>query len=181
MKYPAHIIGGITFGIVSHHMVIKHLPIMQYNSTPLLVFSFIAGSLFGSLLPDIDHRGSYLGRRLPFISWIANATMGHRGATHAPLVTIMITLILLFLSSKLLSGTYELCALLIVLGMAVGAISHLFLDSLTKSGIPLFYPFTSKHYRLARMKTGGIGETLTTLGMIIFVIWFFSKHYITNV
>ncbi len=37
----------------------------------------------GSLAPDIDHPHSWLGRRLPWLSWPLAALLGHRGLTHS--------------------------------------------------------------------------------------------------
>lgn len=37
---------------------------------------------------------------------------------------------------------------------SIGYLSHLLLDSLTKHGIPLFYPFSKKTYGLKLFKTG---------------------------
>lgn len=182
MKYPAHVVGGITFGIISQHYLVQHLPIMQNATLPTLMLSasFVAGSVLGSLMPDIDHRGSYLGRRLPLLSWLTNATVGHRGATHAPFIAVAFATVLAFLSARFLSGVYELYCLLFIAGCMIGAFSHIFLDALTKSGVPLLYPFSKKHYRIGNFKTGGIGETLLTLAMIIFVIWFVSKRMIVG-
>lgn len=180
MKYPCHVVGGITFGVVSQHFIVQQLPMMKDSTLPTLMLSavFVAGSVLGSLMPDIDHRGSYLGRRLPLLSLITNITVGHRGATHAPLITVIVATLLAFLSTHLLSGVQATYALLFIAGSMVGSFSHIFLDSLTKSGVPLLYPFSKKHYRIAKFKTGGIGETLLTLAMIIFVLWFATKQMI---
>lgn len=44
--------------------------------------SFIAGSAIGSLLPDIDHEGSLIGRKVKLVSKAVRKVAGHRGATH---------------------------------------------------------------------------------------------------
>ncbi|ADO59513.1 metal-dependent hydrolase [Paenibacillus polymyxa] len=172
MKYPAHVVGGLTFGIAAHQYILQHLPIMKSGEFSTLMFPalFISGSLFGSLLPDIDHRGSYLGRRLPLLSRLANATMGHRGATHAPFVTVTLTTICALGIHYLLLGTIQWFALTLLAGITTGSLSHIFLDALTKSGIPLLYPLSNRHFRLASMKTGGIGEIIITFLMMFLIV-----------
>lgn len=51
-----------------------------------LNFSNAMALCAGTLLPDIDHPGSYMGKRNKFISKVANKTLGHRGGTHSLLL-----------------------------------------------------------------------------------------------
>jgi inner membrane protein len=182
MRYPAHLVGGFTVGIATNRYMIQHLPIIdnQELSTIMISTLFIAGSVLGSLLPDIDHRGSYLGRRLPILSFLTNVTMGHRGATHAPFITIALAISPALAIHHFLSGTIQLFCLTILAGIMMGSFSHIFLDALTKSGIPLLYPFSQKHYRLAQIKTGGIGETITTIIMIVLIIWMSTGNMVNE-
>lgn len=172
MKYPAHLVGGLTFGIVANQYVIQNLPVIHNPVIPGLIVStiFIAGSVIGSLFPDIDHRGSYLGKRLPLLSWITSKTLGHRGGTHSPIIAIALTTLLIWIVAMFCSGTAELFLLTLLIGCLNGAISHIFLDSLTVMGVPLLFPFSSKHYRLARFKTGGWGETFVTIIMFVIIV-----------
>lgn len=48
----------------------------------------ILGGLIGSLLPDIDHPRSWIGRRILFISLPLSALVGHRGVTHSLLAIL---------------------------------------------------------------------------------------------
>lgn len=171
MKYPAHVVGGLMFGVVANQYVIQHLPVIHNPTIPGLIVStiFITGSVIGSLFPDIDHRGSYLGKRLPILSWLASKTMGHRGGTHAPFIAFALTTLLIWMVATACSGTAELFLLTLLLGCLNGAISHIFLDSLTVMGIPLLFPFSSKHYRLARLRTGGWGENFVTFIMFVII------------
>ena len=179
MRYPAHLVGGVLLGVTSQHYLVQHLPIINENPSANLILStsFLVGSVFGSLLPDIDHRGSYLGRRLPLLSWITNIAVGHRGATHAPFINVFFTTILAFGTYHLLLGfgILQLISLLFLLGCMIGAFSHIFLDALTKSGVPLLYPFSKRHFSIGNFRTGSVGETLFTLLMILFIVWFVTK------
>ncbi|WPS85455.1 metal-dependent hydrolase (plasmid) [Brevibacillus halotolerans] len=184
MKYPAHVVGGLTFGVAANQYVVQHLPIIEHHQLSSIVISsvFIAGSVFGSLLPDIDHRGSYLGRRLPILSFLANATMGgHRGATHAPFITVALTTLFVLITNYFVNGIFQLFCLILLAGCMTGALSHIFLDSLTKSGVPLLYPFSKRHYRLASLTTGGIGEILVTLLMILVVVWMSTGNFSSGI
>ncbi|MFF2531548.1 metal-dependent hydrolase [Brevibacillus sp. NPDC058079] len=182
MKYPAHVVGGLTFGIAANQYIIQHLPIIEHQQlSPIMISGlFIAGSVFGSLLPDIDHRGSYLGRRLPVLSFLANATMGHRGATHAPFITVALTTLCALATHYFLDGIALLFCLTLLAGCMIGALSHIFLDSLTKSGVPLLFPLSKKHYRLASLKTGGIGEILVTFLMILIAVLISTGNFSTG-
>lgn len=55
MNYKTHINGGIlaSFYITSQMSNIELLP----------VTIFVGGSILGSLLPDIDHKSSYIGKK----------------------------------------------------------------------------------------------------------------------
>jgi inner membrane protein len=42
---------------------------------------------------------------------------------------------------------------LIITGLSIGIVSHLLLDAMTMSGIPLFYPFSGKTFSIAKLQT----------------------------
>ena len=64
---------------------------------------------------------------------------------------IMCILILLKVYIPITHGTYlEWC----IIGLITGYLSHLFLDSLTESGVPLLYPFFKFRFRLMKLRTG---------------------------
>lgn len=99
----------------------------------------VAGFAFawiGSILPDLDHRGSTGGRLLGertqrLIRWVAG---GHRMGTHSLLgVWVAWSLVRFFLEST--QGHTVANA------MAVGVLSHMFTDILTVQGIGWLWPF----------------------------------------
>lgn len=103
-----------------------------FSMTGLFAFpSYYGGLVLGSLLPDIDHKQSYLGRRLPFLSAPIQKFFGHRGFTHS-------LLSLSFLG--LATGLYWYVNPLFFGGLLLGYFSHLLADMATVSGIPLFFP-----------------------------------------
>ncbi|MGL5767642.1 MAG: metal-dependent hydrolase [Sarcina sp.] len=68
----------------------------------------------------------------------------HRGITHSLAFAIAL--------SVLVGGVLGFPSGLIWL---VGYSSHIFLDSLTKMGVPMLYPVSSKMYGVRKLKTGG--------------------------
>lgn len=53
----------------------------------------LIGAFLGSLLPDIDHSGSRIGRIIRPFSWLIRLFFGHRKLTHSLLAIIFWLLI----------------------------------------------------------------------------------------
>lgn len=95
----------------------------------------IPAALLTSLLPDIDHPRSVLGRRFYWISVPIARIFGHRGFTHSILAILCgIGFFRLALFSSCSVPTDSLQA------MIIGYFSHLFADMLTPVGVPLLWP-----------------------------------------
>ena len=151
MTSPNHIIGGLVItGLFGSFLNLNIL------SNPL----YIATTIFGSLLPDIDYPKSLIGRCFRPFSKILNRRFGHRTITHSIFVLFVSFLLLAvventFLHQTTISKIYFL-----------GFFSHLVLDMMTVQGVPLFYPFLRNPCVLpgnpnARFKTGSFqSETL---------------------
>ena len=62
----------------------------EYVTTPMLMGGLL--TLIGCIFPDIDHKNSFIGKRLRFISVPISFVFGHRGITHSlvPLVFLII-------------------------------------------------------------------------------------------
>jgi inner membrane protein len=84
----------------------------------------------GSLLPDIDHPKSWVGRRTRPISTAIAATFSHRGITHSAIAVIGLT-------TLLLHAGYRRAG---VSALIVGYLSHLAADMLTPQGLRLAWP-----------------------------------------
>lgn len=89
------------------------------------LFSIVALSVFGSLLPDIDTSTSTLGRFVPFIG----AIIPHRTITH----TIWIILIFGI-------GIFCFGGNAYIIAVWIGYILHVVEDTFSKQGIAWFYP-----------------------------------------
>jgi inner membrane protein len=133
----------------------------------------LAVTVIGSLLPDIDTPTSSVGRPLfPLARWI-NEKIGHRTLTHS-FVGLGIFTLLAFSIAWLLArwplsrlgapiagqtsaSRPETYAWLLVLGFA----SHIFVDTLNKTGVELFWPsklrcvfFYNDKYRITAASIG---------------------------
>jgi inner membrane protein len=114
----------------------------------LIFFSFV---LISTLLVDVDSKKSFVGHYLIFRP--IQFFVSHRG----------------FIHSLLFGGFFSLLILRIDVwagvGFFLGFSSHLFLDSLTKRGVRVFYPLSN--FKLSfGLRSGGILED------IIFVLFF---------
>ena len=201
MNKPTHVIGGITAGIAVNKFIVPTLTNVASVEGVLGVVAVMGGAFLGSVLPDIDHRGSFIGRRLRIISTpfaiagvatkqvkkVTNAVAGkkgsadsiisHRGITHTLIFALGLCILLSYLVMQL-SGISQTIMLFFGLGLFGGILSHLALDMLTKGGIPLLYPFIKKDISLAGFKTGGIGEYVVSFGCMVLIFYMFQDHSI---
>jgi inner membrane protein len=180
MNFKTHVIGGICAGVIANDVLIRSIQATDDIVSPMFMSTlFVAGAVVGSLIPDIDHRGSYFGRRAKLLSVPMHLLAGHRGITHTPLLLMLIMSLLWFISKTFLSGIKSTLFMYMSLGIGVGMASHIFLDSLTKGGVPLLYPFSSKKISLLPLKTGSFSEKIVALVMSIGTIWFvLEKHWL---
>lgn len=113
----------------------------------LLLYKFNAAELvlvaIGSLLPDIDHQYSLMGRYNPFAD-----IMKHRGFCHTIPFVLLISIIFSFLPFR---GHFPLM---------FGLISHLVLDTLNPSGIMWLFPVSNKKFSFNICKTGSPEESI---------------------
>ena len=108
---------------------------------------FVAIIVFSSLFPDLDHKDSFLGSRVPF-SFIVRAFFGHRGFLHSIFPPLML---FIFFNN------------IYVLAIAIGYLSHVIIDALTVRGINPFYP-------LYNLKLSGFVVTGSFFEFTIFIL-----------
>ncbi len=123
-----HVAGGVAFtGIFASFADVNVF------SAPAL----LGGTLFFSLLPDIDHTRSPMGKAFwPLARWL-DTRYGHRTITHSLLFTVAL-LTVVQAGEWFTAGTSTFT---MVAGLAYT--SHLIFDMCTRSGIPFFMPFTT--------------------------------------
>ncbi|MES5837493.1 metal-dependent hydrolase [Bacillus cereus group sp. MG11] len=163
MNHHAHKIGGVCAGVIAC-TTMMNAPI-TYDKC-LLSGTLLIGSFIGGLLLDIDHPDSKMGRKFRFLSWGINKVFGHRGLTHTLIFTMLLS-ILLFFCTTFFDGYLQVLYSQFVIGITVGCLSHLLLDSMTKAGVPLFYPFTKKHFRIAKFRTNRDEFVVSTICIVV--------------
>src|ERR1035437_2397556 len=72
----------VALGAAAWFAAAPHLGLPAMDPLPLGL------AVAGSLLPDIDHPKSWVGKRLRPLSTIIAAILGHRGATHSLLALV---------------------------------------------------------------------------------------------
>ncbi len=105
-------------------------------------------ALLGSVLPDIDHPSSWIGRRGWFASAPIAALCGHRGFTHSVLAVLGG---LALLSADGFGGWS--------VPLVIGYLSHLAGDLVTAGGIPLLWPM-KRRFSLNWFRSGSPAEML---------------------
>ncbi len=137
MLARSHIVMGVALGGVLAATNGQHLDAQTIGLVAL-----------GALLPDIDHPGSAVGRRVRVISVPLSAIFGHRGFTHS----------LLALGGCLAALVMGGWGQMWVQPLVIGYLSHLLADMLTPSGVPLFWPYRRSFSFPLTVKTGSVGE-----------------------
>ena len=140
MRWPTHFVAGLAAG-------------MLITTEPVAVI--VSG--VSALLPDIDIPTSKVGRASPVVSTIINIAFGHRGLFHSLLAAGLIyRLDLKFFPA------YSIYCL-------VGYLSHLLLDCLTPSGVPLLWPIPLR-FRIPVIKTGSVSEMILFVCIVAFLV-----------
>lgn len=121
-----------------------------------IIFFFI---LIGStLLPDIDYKGSLLGRKVKAVGEFFN----HRGFIHTVYALAIFAVLV-----QVIWHNY-----IYTLAFSLGYASHLFLDMFSKSGLKPFW-FGKKIY--GNIKTGGFMDNFFFVFLItVFILMYFN-------
>jgi inner membrane protein len=124
--------------------------------------SGMAAAMLGSLLPDIDHPQSFVGRRLWFLSVPLASIFGHRGMTHSLIAVGVWVWVML----RGFAWDQEMAA-----AAAVGYLSHLAGDWTTVGGIPLLWPWRRRFQAPFGFKSGGITEGVLDVVLFAWLAW----------
>ncbi|MBU8906116.1 metal-dependent hydrolase [Desertibacillus haloalkaliphilus] len=153
MKGSTHLLGGLAAAVATYHTIHIDSPTIFYVS-----------AIIGSMIPDICHPNSMIGRRLKVISKPLNKAFGHRTITHS----LLFLLAIYWITSQLpTSYSSE-----IQVGLTAGMISHFILDAMTARGIQLFYPIKAMIRLPFYTKTGSaIGEGFVSIGLLVVIIY----------
>jgi inner membrane protein len=128
---------------------------VKYIDFSMPVWAVIGCVFFGSLLPDLDHPGSTIGRRVLFISLPLSGLFGHRQITHS--IWPFVGVLWLF--------NLEMPESCIIVALLIGYSSHLLGDMLSDSGVPLLWPFPIR-FGISLCTTGGVLEHITAYSLL---------------
>lgn len=153
MRGRTHLVAGLATGlVVSHELALDGVQ----------TWWVLQLAMVGSLLPDMDHQHSIIGRML-HVSW---AFGKHRTYTHSALFVV-----LLYAGfHHMLAPAYNLTEIHIFAFMA-GYVSHIVLDMLTPHGVALLYP-SLRRWRILPRFVGGLPvEDFTLAGCLFACAW----------
>lgn len=141
MLFKTHLAFGFLIGLVT---------LKIFN--PLNIILFLILVLIGSLLPDIDHPKSKVGKKIKLIGFLFE----HRGFFHSLLFLALIHIIVfMFFRDNPF-----------ILPLVIGYTSHLFIDCFNHKGIMPLHPFSRFRIR-GFIKTGALLETILFSSLVI--------------
>jgi len=109
--------------------------------------------VLASLIPDIDHHKSKIGRKMSIISRLVELIFSHRGLIHSLVAAVAFSVFVFVACYNF--GIGLVYSYVFFMGYA----SHLFLDSLNPRGIAWLAPLTKLRLR-SYVKTNSISEIL---------------------
>ena len=139
----------------------------------------MVGGVVGALIPDLDQATKRLYDLLPGGNFVGrmfrHLMLGHRTLSHSILGVYIIYKILTLVIPILLNPIY-VDVQIIITSIMIGIISHIFADSLTKDGVPLFFPFKINvgfpPIKKLRITTGKFVENFMVFPMVIVYIFY---------
>ncbi len=136
------------------------LSIFILNPQPSSLIYLIAMSIMGSYLPDVDLR------------------IKHRMMLHNLFVPILFSIMLYFILDYI--SLYD--PLLLVVAFDIGFTSHILLDMFTYAGVSLFYPFSKKRYRIARLRSDSplANVFFSAIALILIFLWAYHNKLINT-
>ena len=146
-------------------LVIFMIFILNSTLEPWIKLTFLIILIIGSKLPDIDIPESTIGKETRPVSNILSVFFGHRGFFHSLLFILILSFILFLLKIPYV----------FIIALIIGYLSHLFLDSFTKSGINPLWPFNIK--LKGNFKTGRLLENILFLILCILLIILIIKNF----
>lgn len=162
--------------------------VAAYNPPAFLnlptLFAAIIGNNIGALIPDMDNAGNRLWDLLPAGDLLGKVFRRifykHRTLSHSLLGAYIIYRLLAWILPKFLNPSF-IDPQIVLAGIMIGYISHLIADSLTKEGLPLFFPLRFEigflPIKALRIKTGGWIEKLVIYpGVWVYLVLFIVQN-----
>ena len=105
--------------------------------------------IIGALLPDIDNPESIIGQLFKKVSEKIYEKYNHRGLTHS----------ILFIMP-----------LMIIPSLGIGALTHILLDLMTKSGVQLMYPNKTRYILFGGSLITGTHDMIASIACIMVMV-----------
>jgi len=134
------------------------LILLHFNVNMTFVITFV----IASLLADIDSPTSKIGRKVKVVNYL----FAHRGLFHSLFALLIFAVLISFIDY------------LLALAFFLGYFLHLLLDSFTRQGIFIFFPFSTKRSK-GSVRVGSLLETiifLVVLFAIVILLFFYLKQ-----
>lgn len=160
MDYKNHLKTGVMTGIIFLTGIY-----VKNTIEPQDIVMYSAGIAVGSALPDIDHPRSYIAKKLNFFGWIVSRVFSHRGFTHSILFIAALNFIRLILR-ELIDPSYQSMFDYTMLGLTVGAATHIFMDLFVGNGVKLLFPI-NKRVSISKMKAGSSFEAIFLKAVLV--------------
>ncbi|MDT3960157.1 metal-dependent hydrolase [Staphylococcus kloosii] len=152
-------------GVLVGALAIEYYKTDLFTSVTIVVLAVIA-----SLLPDICHTQSKIGRKIRVLSFFIRLLFGHRTFTHSILFIVIIGFALYVIQTP----QYYFITII------TGLISHVILDMLTPKGVKLFYPIPLTVKLPITFKTGGLVDLSLASALIIGSLYTLFKSNIDD-
>ena len=144
--------------------------VAAYHTDFTLTLPTAGIAVIASLVPDIDHPDSWIGRRLFIIAYPLSLVINHRGVTHSLLmVATLAALASVYTESASLWPAPWAAALL------VGYCVHLLGDAVTAKGIPLFWPWRRSFALPPGIRTGSLLEVILVVGLVAGAVFVYAE------
>ncbi|HBY83924.1 metal-dependent hydrolase [Staphylococcus sp.] len=144
----------------------------QYFHTDLFSsVTVIVLSVISSLLPDICHTQSKIGRQFKILSFLIRLLFGHRTFTHSLLFIGIIGILLHIIDTPIY---YEVAII-------IGLISHVILDMVTPKGVKLLYPLPITIKTPLNFKTGGLVDLSLATALTVGAIYVFFQSEVNDI
>ena len=157
MMARSHVVIGVATWIIA-------APILRVPALDPIDLGVV---IAGSLLPDIDHPRSWVGRRTRPISTAIASTFSHRGITHSAIAVIGLTLLLLH------AGYHRSD----VSALVIGYLSHLAADMLTPQGLRLAWPLR-RTWGVPLCRTDSGMESVIVTVIVGGIAWWLLRHHL---
>ena len=175
MTGTTHYLGGVLTGLA---LVACATPDLSSLEGIVISVAAIGVSSLGSLIPDIDHPNSTASKRFKLLNLLYKGvssigrifksdTFEHRGIMHTLIVPVVFLTAQFFVKNAVVDY-------LLIAGM-VGYLSHIVLDALNPTGIPVLAPFYKNKIQFLPkrvcIKTSSPAEIIVKMSLIVGIVF----------